>query len=41
MTGVDQEKEVYPQEGIIITMIGKMAVPGLGQDLEVDLIQGF
>ena len=40
VTGVDQEKEVYPPEGTIITTIGKMAVPGLDQDLEVDLIQG-
>ena len=40
VTRVDQEKEAYPPEGTIITMIGKMAVPGLDQDLEVDLIQG-
>ena len=40
VTGVDQEKEVYPPEGTIITMIGKIEVPGLDQDLEADLIQG-
>ena len=40
VTGVDQDLEVYPPEGTIITTIGKMAVPGLDQDLEVDLIQG-
>ena len=40
MTGAYQEKEVYPPEGTIITMVGNMAVPGLDQDLEVYLIQG-
>ena len=40
MTGAYQEKELYPPEGTIIATVGKMAVPGLDQDLEVDLIQG-
>ena len=40
VTGAYQEKEVYPPEGTIITTVGKMAVPGLDQDLEVDLIKG-
>ena len=40
VTGAYQEKEVYPPEGTIITMVGIMAVPDLDQDLEVDLIQG-
>ena len=40
VTGAYQEKEVYPPEDTIITTVGKMAVPGLDQDLEVDLIQG-
>ena len=40
VTGAYQEKEVYPPEGTIIPTVGKLAVPGLGQDLEVDLIQG-
>ena len=39
VTGAYQEKEVYPPEGTIITMVGKMAITGLDQDLEVDLIQ--
>ena len=32
-TGAYQEKEVYPPEGIVITMVGKMAIPELDQDL--------
>ena len=40
VTGVYQGKEVYPPEGIIITMVDKMVIPDLDQDLEVDLIQG-
>ena len=36
--GVDQEKEVYSQEGMII-IIGKMEALDLDQGLEVDLCQ--
>ena len=38
VTGVGQEKEAYPLEGITI-IIGKMEVLDLDQDLEVDPAQ--